>query len=177
MGFDDFGRRLSPWMGRHVKNVYVPPQSIEMMNDFLVIGYGNPLRGDDGVGWRVVEALEESLSASSLIAVHQLTPELAGTISEVGQVVFVDATAGNSPGEVELFPIGPVTARAGSHETTPGALLAMAAELFGRCPPAFMLTISGASFELSETLSPPVAEAVPVAVSRVLVEFAKRPIL
>ncbi|MCL4804536.1 MAG: hydrogenase maturation protease, partial [Anaerolineae bacterium] len=73
------------------------------MNDFLVIGYGNPLRGDDGVGWRVVEALEESLSASSLIAVHQLTPELAGTISEVGQVVFVDATAGNSPGEVELF--------------------------------------------------------------------------
>ena len=26
------------------------------MNQILVIGYGNPLRGDDGVGWRVAEA-------------------------------------------------------------------------------------------------------------------------
>ena len=26
---------------------------------FLIIGYGNPLRGDDGVGWAAIERLEK----------------------------------------------------------------------------------------------------------------------
>jgi len=28
----------------------------------LVLGLGNPIRGDDGVGWRVVEVLQANLA-------------------------------------------------------------------------------------------------------------------
>jgi hydrogenase maturation protease len=140
----------------------------------LIIGYGNPLRGDDGVGWRVVEALEGLVPEGATIAVHQLMPELAEPISRAEVVVFVDAAAEGKPGEVNSFALGedagcqPALQSIGSHLTTPDALLAMARELFGRCPPAYMVTIAEESFELSEALSPAVEAAVPKAVAQIV---------
>ena len=55
----------------------------------LVIGYGNELRQDDGVGPRA--ALLMARLGLQAMAVHQLTPELVERISQVEQVVFVDA--------------------------------------------------------------------------------------
>ncbi len=141
----------------------------------LIIGYGNPLRGDDGVGWRVAEQAAVSLAAApvAVLTVHQLTPELAEPISRAGRVVFVDAAAAGEPGQVICFALEdtgqrPVLQPIGSHLTTPDALLAMARELFGRRPPATMVTIVGESFELSEALSPLVEAAVPAAVARIV---------
>ena len=71
----------------------------------LIIGYGNPLRGDDGVGWRVAEAAGTALpeGAATVLAVHQLTPELSAPISRAGRVVFVDAAAeGEDAGNRQL---------------------------------------------------------------------------
>ena len=137
----------------------------------LIIGYGNPLRGDDGVGWRVAEQAAVSLADApvAVLTVHQLTPELAEPISRAGRVVFVDAAAEGEPGTVNCFGLEdtgqrPVLQPIGSHLTTPDALLAMAGELFGRRPPATMVTIVGESFEVSEALTPVVAAAVPEAV-------------
>jgi len=43
----------------------------------LIIGIGNPLRSDDGVGWVVAEQLTRDSDASSdVLTVYQLTPEL-----------------------------------------------------------------------------------------------------
>lgn len=138
------------------------------MTKFLIIGYGNPLRGDDGVGWHIVEALPPMPADVDAVTIHQLTPEWAEAISRVDGVVFVDATLGDAPGEMRLFPLAPAPFRAGSHETTPDGLLGMAAGLYNRHPPAYMLTITGASFDLSVSLSEPVAAAVPVAVARLM---------
>ncbi len=58
----------------------------------LVIGYGNTLRGDDGVGPLVAEQVEAwNLPAVRSRVTHQLTPELAAEIAEVDLVFFVDA--------------------------------------------------------------------------------------
>ncbi len=130
------------------------------MSKTLVIGYGNPLCGDDGVAWRVVEALEAILPVDSTATVHQLTPEWAEAISRVDRVIFVDAAVGSVPGEIRSFLIAPSAGNPGSHEMTPEGILAMATDLFGRCPTAHMVTITGGSFDLSETLTPPVAAAV-----------------
>ncbi len=138
------------------------------MSKTLVIGYGNPLCGDDGVAWHVVEALESILPTDSAVAVHQLTPEWAETISTAGRVIFVDAAVGPLPGAIDCFLVAPSSGKPGSHEMTPGGILAMAADLFGHFPPAHMVTITGGSFELSETLTPRVAAAVPGAVSAIL---------
>ena len=50
--------------------------------DFLVIGYGNTLRGDDGVGPRVAEAIEKlNLPGVRTLVCQQLSPEHADPIS------------------------------------------------------------------------------------------------
>lgn len=139
------------------------------MSNLLVLGYGNPLCGDDGVAWRVIEALEGLLPNASTVAVHQLTPEWADTVSKMDFVVFVDAAVGEVPGEVRCLPLTPVAGRPDSHEMTPEGILAMAADLFGRCPPAQLVVITGGSFEISDQVTAPVNEAVPEAVTRILV--------
>lgn len=138
------------------------------MSNVLIIGYGNPLCSDDGVAWAVVETVQDCLIQGSAVAVHQLTPEWAEAISQAGRVIFVDAAIGDVPGEVSSFPLARAQTHRGSHDLTPDGLLGMAHDLYGRCPPAFMLTITGGSFEIAEQLSPPVSAAVPEAVRRIL---------
>ena len=62
----------------------------------LVIGIGNPLRGDDGIGWR----LAARLPARPGLAVRcrqQLTPELAADLAVVDRLLLLDAWV--APGE------------------------------------------------------------------------------
>ena len=134
---------------------------------FLIIGYGNTLRGDDGAGRRVVEALEDTLSPGAVASLHQLTPEWAETISHVDHVIFVDATESQIPGAVRCFPLSAAPGRPDSHAVTPDSLLFMAAALYGRAPSAHVVTIAGESFALSESLSVRVAAAVPIAAAMI----------
>jgi hydrogenase maturation protease len=72
--------------------------------DVLIIGYGNPLRSDDGVGWQAAELLTDDprLADAQILACHQLTPELAEDVSRAGFVVLIDAsTEPGVPGSVE----------------------------------------------------------------------------
>ena len=120
----------------------------------LIIGYGNPLRGDDGFGYRAAGRIPDA------IAVHQLTPELMDPIAQADRVLFLDAAAGGLPGEVRRRPVRPAPAEAGfTHHATPEALLAGALVLYGRAPEAEIVTVGGADFSLSADLSPAVAAA------------------
>ena len=76
--------------------------------NFLVIGYGNTLRSDDGAGQRVAEKIGQwELPGVGALAVHQLTPELAENIAQADAVIFVDAVATNSenPVSVKIQPL------------------------------------------------------------------------
>ena len=44
--------------------------------NLLIIGYGNPLRGDDGFGWHAALRLREIIhdDGIEILPVHQLTP-------------------------------------------------------------------------------------------------------
>jgi len=59
--------------------------------DALVIGIGNPLRSDDGVGWWLARRAERWLPPSQLRAVQQLTPELSADVAAAARVLFIDA--------------------------------------------------------------------------------------
>ena len=85
------------------------------MNPILVIGYGNPLRGDDGVGWRVAEEAAALLPDPpvTVLTVQLLTPELADPISRSDLLILIDAAAEGPPtpgleGAVEVRPQLPV---------------------------------------------------------------------
>jgi hydrogenase maturation protease len=144
----------------------------------LVIGYGNPLRQDDGVGWHVAHDWSASADGDDLavLACHQLTPELAEPISRADLVVFVDARQGSEPGRVEVCAVRPDadTAPAFSHHVEPGALLSLAHALYGAAPEAFVVSVDGAAFGHGPDLSPPVAAAVAIVQRRIRTLLAGR---
>ena len=72
------------------------------MAGVLVIGVGNPLRGDDGLGWHAAEHLRERLVElhATVTSCHQLIPELAEPVSRAERVIFIDARVGPTPGTV-----------------------------------------------------------------------------
>lgn len=138
----------------------------------LIIGYGNPLRGDDGFGLAVAEQLQEMClpDTASVVAYQQLMPELAEPISRADTVVFVDARVGEPVGVIECEPIRPAAPPSVmlAHHTEPAGLLALAQKLYGRIPErAFLLTVHAMQFGHSENLSPEVQKAIPEAIERI----------
>src|SRR5690349_20917952 len=106
----------------------------------LVIGYGNELRRDDGVGPRAARAVAAwRLPGVEGVAAHQLTPELAGLIGEAEGVVFVD---GGPHDAVRAPPMEPGRAdQVLGHTGEPYELLALAEALYGRRPGAWLITL------------------------------------
>jgi hydrogenase maturation protease len=142
------------------------------MNRALVLACGNTLRGDDGAALHIVRGLQQGgCEPETLIHFEQQwTPELAEAISEAELVIFVDASRAVPPGEISCQRLNPIykSTASSSHQTTPASLLALAEELYKAHPAgAFLVTIGGASFELTEELSEPVRKAVPHAVESI----------
>jgi len=129
--------------------------------DLLVIGYGNTLRADDGVGPRVAEAVEAMgwPGVRTLVA-QQLSPEHADPVSKTDTVVFVDAAV-DAPQEVQLRPLEPGgSSQLMAHAADPRTLLALARDVFGRAPKAWWLTIPAVEMAFSESLSPAAQDGV-----------------
>ncbi len=148
------------------------------MADVLVIGYGNPLRGDDGVGCLVAEEVAKHIfdpeSKVKVVACHQLNPELAEAVAETRAVIFVDASVELSPGEVKVTTVAPDRFSPANitHHMKPSALLATASELFGQAPPAKTVAIGAMSFDMGMQLTPPVRGAVSRAMQAIQKEIA-----
>lgn len=140
------------------------------MSGLLVVGYGNPIRGDDGVGWRAVEVLQADprLEGATVLARHQLTLELAEDVAAVDLVVLVDASTAPA-GSVEVTEVASVgPAGAWSHAVDPAALLELAERLYGRAPPTFVLSVGTASCAPGLQLSHAVEAALPAVVAEVV---------
>ncbi len=138
----------------------------------ILIGCGNPLRGDDGVGWQIVQQVQDLMVSEQVtfLTCHQLTPELAEQLSQAELAIFVDACVGEPQGAVRCQPVQPLPSRhlTLSHHFSPSTLLGFAQQFFGKAPKAFLVSINGANFGYKEGLSPLVAEALPCAVQLVL---------
>jgi hydrogenase maturation protease len=131
------------------------PEPHQLSARFLVIGYGNTLRGDDGVGPKVAEAVEAlNLPGVRTLACALLTPELAEPVSQVREVVFVDAAV-DAPRDVQMRELAPAaSSQVMAHAASPGTLLALARDVFGHAPEAWLLTIPVKELGVGEELSP-----------------------
>jgi hydrogenase maturation protease len=124
----------------------------------LVIGYGNVLHADDGIGVRVGRAWQAA--GRQAIATTQLLPEHAEAIARAARVIFVDCHVGLSPGEVSVLAIEPH--RPGLHApSSPASLLELARHLYGGTPVAHLIGIGPQALELREGLSDIDEAAVP----------------
>jgi len=134
----------------------------------LVVGYGNTLRGDDGVGWAVAEALTHRRPGLDVRLTPSLVPELVADLAAADVVVFVDARAGGHPGHVRVESVGhDGDAGVSAHGLSPAALVDWCDRLFARRPRAFLVTVEGGRFAFGERLSPEVERAIPEAVAAI----------
>ena len=120
----------------------------------LVIGYGNTLRGDDGVGPRVAEAVDaRHLPGVRTLVCQQLSPEHAAPIALAGTVIFVDAAV-DAPKEVQFRYLEPDdTSQLMAHAADPRTMLALSRDVFGHVPHALWLTIPAEKMDFSEQLT------------------------
>jgi hydrogenase maturation protease len=125
------------------------------MTRFLVIGYGNELRGDDAVGPQVARCVSAwNQSEISGLAVHQLTPELAAVLADAETVIFVDAITDPAQSEVRLEKLESGAWTTAGHTSDPRGLLALTEVLYDRRPEAWLVTIPVFDFSFGERLSP-----------------------
>src|SRR5215831_18823281 len=125
------------------------------MAEVVIIGYGNELRGDDGIGPRVARRVAAGGWRGILFwAVPQLLPEMAEDLAGARLAIFIDARAGAGGEAVEVRCIEPGGAAAGvTHFGDPRVLLALAQALYGWSPEAWLVTVAGEDFEPGKRLS------------------------
>lgn len=138
----------------------------------LIIGFGNPLRRDDGFGWHVAHALRAKTVAPDIevIACHQLTPDLAEPLSRAQYGIFIDAVAHGAPGSLSVHLVhkqNQGTVRL-SHHSTPQDLVAGAEAWYGSGPRAsYLVSVSANDFGFGENMSDHIAQIVPLAIQEI----------
>ena len=125
----------------------------------VVFGYGNPSRGDDALGPRLLERAEAWLrdhGDPGIVPVgdFQLQIEHAEDLRGRDLALFLDADAACPP-PFAFRRVRPVRdASYTTHELSPGAVLQVFEQITGAAaPPAFLLSVRGEAFDLGEPLS------------------------
>jgi hydrogenase maturation protease len=145
----------------------------------LVIGLGNPILGDDGVGWKVAEEVRKLLTVDSGVDVECLSLggiSLMEHLIGYSRVILVDSFALDEPlGSILMLKLDDLPNYSAYHTTSPhDTSLQTAIELgrtMGAQLPDEVMVVGVATkrvHEFGESLSPPVAEAVPLAAKFVM---------
>jgi hydrogenase maturation protease len=125
------------------------------MSKVLVIGYGNPLRGDDAAGQVVARSVEEwHVPNVKVLTLDQLAPELAEDLARATTVFFVDASVDVTLGHPRVQEIqASESAISSSHHSSPKDLLSLTKQLYETIPRAYLIAIPTQSFDVREGLS------------------------
>ena len=149
----------------------------------LVIGLGNPILGDDGVGWKVAEAISRQLPVASNQSSIEVDCASLGGLSLMERmlgyqrVILVDSmeSGQGTVGSVRVFPLlalpNPMASHSASaHDTSLMAALQVAQAMGADVPERVDVVAieSKNTCDFSEELSPKVAAAVPVAAHKIL---------
>lgn len=146
----------------------------------VVIGCGNPLRGDDGAGPELVRRLTERGLPAGVRCVDAGTAGIDAVLEMRGatEVILVDACRSESPpGTLHDIPGDALVNRpAGGidiHAVRWDHALALARDLFGEDQPRRVMAclVEAASFEPGAPLSPAVDRAVDALVERLRARF------
>ncbi len=148
----------------------------------LVLGLGNPILGDDGVGWRVAEEIARKTADRPEVEVDCVSLgglSLMERVTGCERVILVDSIfTGKKPiGTVSLFPLNELPDLSSGHTTAVHDTSLRNALHVGRSmeiplprdEEVLIVAIEAENvYDFSETLSPPVEAAVPQAVEAVL---------
>ena len=145
----------------------------------LVIGLGNPILGDDGVGWKVAEEVKKQLPSDMPVDMECLSLggiSLMEHLIGYDRAILVDAFALDEPiGSILVLKLSDLPNYSAFHTTSPHDTSLQNAIELGRSVGAYLpydIMIVGIAtkhvYDFSNELSPPVAETVPQAAHIVL---------
>lgn len=125
--------------------------------NYLIVGYGNTLRSDDGAGQIVAEQIAAwNLPNVRSLAVHQLTPELAENIANADGIIFVDAVVSSKQNsekiEIQMLECDRNYLNSG-HTENPRSLLCLSKIVYNKSPLAYWILIPAINFDFGETIS------------------------
>lgn len=152
----------------------------------LVLGLGNPILTDDGVGVRVAEAVREALPPDTPIDVSEASVGGLGLMERVlgyERVILIDALHDgyNNPGVIhrmtleELRNISPTQHSASAHDTSLVTALEMGQRMGLPLPEEIIIYAIEVEniIDFGEEPTPAVAQAIPKATAAVLGELNK----
>ncbi len=141
----------------------------------LLLGYGNPSRGDDALGVLLLEQLPAAcLQAVELLTDFQLQIEHALDLKNRQLVLFADASVANTK-PINFSQLQPVYDNSyTTHAMNPAAVMQVYQDIEKAAPPpCFLLTMQAVKFELGEGLSDIAIESLQQAVALVEKLFAQ----
>lgn len=122
----------------------------------LIFGYGNPARGDDGLGSRVIELIQSGQEQAQFDAItdYQLQAEHSLDLVHRRQVIFIDASV-SADAPFEFAPVLPARDDSyTSHAMSPAAVLAVYEQVCDQAlPETNVLSIRGYEFGLGSPIS------------------------
>jgi len=132
-----------------------------VVNKCLVIGCGNTLRGDDGLGPYIAEGLQDVVGSDGvdvrIMAIPQLDVILASEMCEADLVIFIDARADDSEELVKIERIepavGPMAPHHTSHTISMPVLLRIALDWYAAAPFCYAVMPKGYDFSIGEFVS------------------------
>jgi hydrogenase maturation protease len=123
------------------------------MQPILLLGIGNTLRSDDGVGIYVCEQLQQlPLKDVVIQTAHQLQTELVEELLNYKAVIVVDASIATAEVCFEKVEAGG-TAASSSHHMNLSMIQALAQQLYGKTIELYSCAIPAENFELGNELS------------------------
>jgi hydrogenase maturation protease len=128
------------------------------MKSALLIGVGNTLRGDDGVGIRVAEQARARFPQLVVLCVQGLSPELADTVAHYDLLLIVDASVATTTLRVSEVTPAASGEKIQSHTMSPAGILGLAVTLYNRAPSlSVLIEVPVVACDFSEVLSPQAA--------------------
>ena len=119
----------------------------------LLLGIGNPTRGDDGVGWEIVRLIDLiGLPDLETRVSQQLGLELLEEWDRFERVLFVDADP-----SIEDFSLERIenidSPTSSTHHLRPEVMLRLSEDLYGGSPQLFLCRVPAHNFGFDESLS------------------------
>lgn len=143
----------------------------------IVLGIGNPQRGDDGVGWQVARLVgQQRLAAVEIGELEGEPASVLACLERVSAAWIVDAChSGDPAGTIYRFDVRQAPLPHAGAVSTHDMGLAEAIELGraleqlpARC---IVYSVAGHTFEAGSELSPPVTRAVAIVAARIIAEL------
>ena len=136
----------------------------------LILGYGNVDRGDDGLGYYVVNEVSRRIVQADIepygyepemltdnvggLFQQQLMPEMAEVLAGFDRVIFVDAHTGAYDEELRVAEVEPgYVPQALTHHMSAEMLLFLTEAIAGHAPTGYLCSGRGYEFDFTNELS------------------------